>query len=138
MPGLITHFKVLTESVKHLSNRKKKTFLLKSIKSLLSTEEHWKAALFGSMGPNIFDYSLKRNKRSHYGNDISFFLHDGGSTNIITWMLNRISEYEDFNNEWASVQRAYIYGYISHIISDSYLNPYIFYWSGFPDTDRSA
>ncbi|MFC1670688.1 zinc dependent phospholipase C family protein [Spirochaetota bacterium] len=134
MPGLITHFKVLKESAKYLSNRKKKTYLLRSIESLFSTEEHWKAAQFGSIGPNIFDYNLKKNKKSNYGNEISFFLHDGGSTDIISWMLNKVSKYEDLNNEWASIQRAYLYGYISHIICDSFLNPYIFYWSGFPDT----
>ena len=56
MPGIITHFKILKESIRFLSKRSKKTFLLRSIESLLNNEEHFKAALFGSLGPNIFDY----------------------------------------------------------------------------------
>ena len=137
MPGIITHFKILTDSIEYLSKRQKKSYLLRSIESLFKTEDHLKAALFGSIGPNIFDYRLKRNEKNHYGNNISFFLHDGGSSDLLSSMIKKLSKFDDFNNEWASVQRAYLYGYLTHIISDSIFHPFMFYWSGFPDENET-
>jgi hypothetical protein len=47
-------------------------------------------------------------------------------------MISKIYSYADKNTEWAAQQRAYLYGYISHIVADAVFHPYIFYYSGFP------
>jgi hypothetical protein len=49
-------------------------------------------------------------------------------------MIRTIYLYRDKNNEWASTQRAYLYGLISHLITDAYFHPFVFYFSGFPST----
>ncbi len=91
-----------------------------------------KAAHFGSLGPNIFDYIPARRRRGAYGNPVSFFLHDGGTPDLLKGMLALIYGRKDRNTEWASLQRAYLYGYISHMVSDAVFHPFIMYWSGFP------
>src|SRR3990172_2364946 len=53
-------------------------------------------------------------------------------------MIKKIYSYKDKNNEWAALQRAYLYGFISHIISDSIFHPFIFYYSGFPATNSKT
>lgn len=133
MPGIVTHNKLLKETISCLSKKDKKTYLLRSIESLLTSPEHHSAALFGAIGPNIFDYIPLRNKKNYYGNEISFFLHNGGSGKIIQSMIHKIYSYPDKNNEWSAIQRAYLFGFISHIIADTIFHPYIFYYSGFPD-----
>ncbi len=133
MPGIVTHSKLLKESISCLSKKDKKSYLLRSLETLLATPEHHTAALFGAIGPNLFDYIPVRNKKNYYGNEISFFLHNGGSGKIINTMIQQIYSYKDKNNEWSAMQRAYLYGFISHIIADYIFHPYIFYYSGFPD-----
>jgi len=133
MPGIITHNKILRESIKHLSERNNKTFLLRSVESLFNSEEFMKAALFGSIGPNIFDYIPLRNKKNYYGNEISFLLHNGSIVDIINQMIEKIYSFNDKNNHWSAIQRAYLYGLISHIVSDSIFHPFVFYFSGFPN-----
>ena len=133
MPGIVTHSRVLKESILHLSKRDKKSYLLRSIESLFNTAHNFTAGLFGAIGPNIFDYIPKRNKDNYYGNEISFFFHNGGAGKFIQAMVEKLYAYQDKNTEWASIQRAYIYGFISHIITDSVFHPFIFYYSGFPN-----
>lgn len=133
MPGLVTHSRLLKESIILLSKKEKKTYLLRSIETLFSTPMHLTAGLFGSIGPNIFDYIPLRTKRNYYGNEISFFIHNGGSDKLVQSMIKKIYSYPDKNNEWSSIQRAYLYGFISHIVTDSMFHPFIFYYSGFPD-----
>ncbi|MCP4137900.1 MAG: zinc dependent phospholipase C family protein [bacterium] len=134
MPGIVTHNKILKETVKSLSKKGNKSYLSRSIISLFNSDEYLQAGLFGALGPNIFDYIPRRNKKFYYGHEISFFLHNGGSKELLSSMINRVYDYEDKNNEWAAAQRAYLYGFISHIIADSFFHPFVFYWSGFPDT----
>jgi hypothetical protein len=133
MPGIVTHNRILKESILNLSKREKKSYLLKSIETLFNTPRHLTAALFGSIGPNIFDYIPSRNKHNYYGNDISFFIHNGGADKLLHAMIKTIYGYHDKNTEWAATQRAYLYGFISHIVSDAIFHPFIFYYSGFPD-----
>lgn len=132
MPGIVTHNKIFKESIKYLSKKKKKNYLLKSIDSLFSSQENLTAGLFGSIGPNLFDYIPSRKKNDVYGNGISFFLHNGGFEKLIIEFIERLYSYNDKNTEWAAAQRAYIYGFLSHIISDSIIHPFVFYFSGFP------
>ena len=133
MPGIITHNRIFTESIRLLSRRKKKSYLLKSIDTLFNSPENLRAGLFGSIGPNIFDYIPRRTKNSYFGHRASFFLHNGGAHDLLTSMIGKIYSCQDKNNEWSSVQRAYLYGYISHIISDALIHPFVFFWSGFPE-----
>lgn len=133
MPGIVTHNRILKESILSLSKKEKKTYLLKSIETLFNSPRHLSDGLFGSIGPNIFDYIPRITKHNYYGNDISFFLHNGGADKLIHAMIETIYSYHDKNTEWAAAQRAYLYGFISHIVSDSIFHPFIFYYSGFPD-----
>jgi len=133
MPGIITHNKIFKESIKHLSRRPKKSYLLRSIEALFSSHENMRAGLFGSIGPNIFDY-LPSKRGDSYCSKNSFYMHDGHMGKFISAMIDRIYAYDDKNTEWAAIQRAYAYGMISHIISDSIFHPYVFYFSGFPDS----
>ncbi len=133
MPGIITHNKIFHESFRLLAKRKKKTFLLRSLETLFNSPENYRAALFGSIGPNIFDYIPSRGKNSVFGHNASFFLHNGGSHNLLESMIKNLYSQDDKNTEWSSIQRAYLYGFISHIIADSIYHPFIYYWSGFPE-----
>ncbi|HOD15232.1 MAG TPA: zinc dependent phospholipase C family protein [Spirochaetota bacterium] len=134
MPGIVTHNRILKESILSLSKKEKKSYLLKSIETLFNSPQHMTAGLFGSIGPDIFDFIPRINKRKYYGNDISFYIHNGGADKLIHTMIKTIYDYHDKNTEWAATQRAYLYGFISHIVSDSLFHPFIFYYSGFPDT----
>ena len=87
MPGIVTHNRILKESILNLSKREKKSYLLKSIETLFNTPRHLTAGLFGSLGPNIFDYIPARNKHNYYGNDISFFIHNGGADKLLHAMI---------------------------------------------------
>jgi hypothetical protein len=132
MPGIILHNRILNEAIQYLSKKKKVYSITRSIESLMKSIDFRRAAFFGAIGPNIFDY-IPFKKRSLFGSEISFLIHDGGSTKLISAMLNRLFSLRDHNNEWASTQRAYLYGFISHIIADSLFHPFMFYWSGFPE-----
>lgn len=133
MPGIVTHSKIFKYTIGNLSKKEKKSYLLKSIETLFNTPEHLSAGLFGAIGPNIFDYIPKRNRQDCYGSDESFSIHNGGSESIIQSMIKKIYSYKDKNNEWTAIQRAYLYGFISHVISDSIFHPFVFYYSGFPE-----
>ncbi len=135
MPGIVTHSRVLKESIASLSKREKKSYLHRSIEALFQTPENFSAGLFGTLGPNIFDYIPKRKYTGNHGNDISFFLHDGGFDKLLQTMITKIVSYPDKNTEWAAVQRSYLYGFISHIVTDSIFHPYVFYYSGFPNSN---
>jgi hypothetical protein len=133
MPGIVTHSRILKEAVQFLSQKEKKSYLLNSIATLFNSPEHLTAGLFGAIGPNIFDYIPRRTSQAYYGSDISFFIHNGGSYKLLQAMTAKLYGYEDKNTEWASIQRAYLYGFISHIIADSVFHPFVFYYSGFPN-----
>lgn len=132
MPGIITHAVAFFESLEHLKRKKQQSFKTRSIEALFGSEEHLRAGLFGTLGPNIFDYNPFRRARRPYGSILSFLLHNDGASTVAGKMLDRIIAMHDFNNEWASTQRAYFYGYISHLICDTIFHPFVFYFSGFP------
>jgi hypothetical protein len=133
MPGIYTHNYIFRKSVEGILKNRSRSYLNRSIETLFSTPEHFKAGLFGAIGPNIFDYMNIRNKGGGYGNEITFALHDKNCRGFLQHMTDIVINNKDSRNEWSSVQRAYLLGYLSHIISDSILHPYIFYSSGFPD-----
>lgn len=132
MPGIITHAIAFFESLEHLEKKKQKTFKRRSIQALFKSGDHLRAALFGILGPNIFDYNPFRKTHLYPGSKLSFFLHNQAATKIAINMLDRILAMHDFNNEWASIQRAYFYGYISHLVCDAVFHPFVFFFSGFP------
>ncbi len=134
MPGIITHNRILFESIEYLKNEKKKNSFSNSILSLFKSKSFLKAGLFGAIGPNIFDYLPFRNDNFISGNSLSYELHSTRNEMLLKSMLNTIFQYKDQNNEWSSTQKAYIYGFISHIISDSIFHPFIYYWSGLPSS----
>ncbi len=132
MPGIVTHNRIFKESILFLKKKEKRNFLLNSINALFENPSHMTAGLFGTIGPNIFDYIPFQSGNRIYGSDISFFIHNGGLDKLLQHMIDTLYNYGDKNNEWASTQRAYIYGFISHIVADSIFHPFIFYYSGFP------
>lgn len=136
MPGIYTHNYIFRKAAAGVSKSSGKSYLMKSISLLLSSPEHKKAGLLGAIGPNIFDYIHPFKKGELYGNRISFYLHDSGYSSFIDKMIDVILESGDMRNEWTSVRRAYLLGYIAHIISDSIVHPYVFYNSGFPENDN--
>jgi hypothetical protein len=133
MPGIYTHNYIFRKSVEGILKNRNSSYFNRSIEILFSTPEHLKAGLFGSIGPNIFDYMNIRGNGMSYGNEIAFSLHDKSCRGFLQHMIDIVIDNKDSRNEWSSIQRAYLLGYISHIISDSILHPYIFYSSGFPD-----
>ncbi len=132
MPGIITHAVAFFESLEYLKRKKQRTFKARSIEALFGNEEHLRAGLFGTLGPNIFDYNPFRKTGRSYGSTLSFLLHNDGASTAAGKMLDRIIAMHDFNNEWASTQRAYFYGYLSHFLCDAIFHPFVFYFSGFP------
>jgi len=119
--------------VENVLRNRGRSYIDRSIETLYSTPEHFKAGLFGAIGPNIFDYMHFLGKGSSYGNELAFALHDRNCIPYLQHMTDIVMKNKDSRNEWSAVQRGYLFGYISHIISDSVLHPYIFYSSGFPD-----
>jgi len=132
MPGIYTHNVIFKRALGTVLKRSSSSYLSKSIVSLFNSPEHMKAGLFGSIGPNLFDYMNFRYKGRNYGNDISFALHSSGGSAFVGEMVDIIKNYKDSRNEWSSSQRAFIMGYVSHLIADSIIHPYVFYCSGFP------
>jgi hypothetical protein len=138
MPGIYTHNYIFRKSVESILKNRNRSYINRSIETLFSTPEHFKAGLFGAIGPNIFDYMNVRQKGGSYAHEITFALHDKSCTGFLHHMTGIVMNNKDSRNEWSSVQRGYLLGYISHIISDSILHPYIFYSSGFPDRMESG
>ena len=138
MPGIITHKKIFIDSMKLLSGRKNRSYLLQSIAALLANPVQKQAALFGVLGPNIFDYIPVAFGKKSYGHPISFAIHNGETPELLRVMIEQICLHEDKNNEWSAMQRAYLYGFISHLIADEIIHPYVLYMSGYPDTAKDT
>lgn len=133
MPGIYTHNYIFRKCVESIQKNRSRYYLNRSIETLFSTPEHFRAGLFGSIGPNIFDYMSIKNRGTGYGNEIAFALHDKNCGGFLKQMTDIVINSKDSRNEWSSIQRGYLLGYISHIVSDSIIHPYIFYSSGFPE-----
>jgi len=119
MPGIYTHNYIFRKCVESILKNRNRSYINRSIETLFSTPEHFKAGLFGAIGPNIFDYMNVRQKGEGYAHEITFALHDRSCTGFLHHMTGIVMNNKDSRNEWSSVQRGYLLGYISHIISDS-------------------
>ncbi len=133
MPGIITHSRLVSESLTYLRRKKDFTPYTRSVEILFNNKSFFKNALFGSLGPNIFEY-VPFQQKGFFGTEITDFLHSQGLKASITYMMEQTLMSGDHTTEWASTRRAFLYGYVSHIIADSVFHPFIFYWSGFPES----
>ena len=134
MPGIYTHNYIFRKAVENAVKSKNRQFVSKTIEVLFSTPEYFQAGLFGAIGPNIFDYMEIVRKGSRYCNEIAFALHNKNYKTYLQHMINIVLSNKDMGSEWTSLQRGYLLGYISHLIADSVVHPYIFFSSSFPST----
>jgi len=134
MPGIYTHNFIFRRSVENVIKNHGRSGMMRSLEILFSDREHMRAGYFGAIGPDIFDYMNIWSKGGIYGSELSFSLHDSGCSSFIGHMSDIITSQKDSRNEWASIQKSYLLGYISHVLADAVLNPFIFYFSGFPST----
>ncbi len=136
MPGIITHNRVFIDSINFLKKEKQKSIYAKSIEILFQSESRLKAGLFGAIGPDIFN-TIPFKKISYIsGSEISYELHTSKIEKLLKSMLFSLMSNNDQNTEWASIQRSYLYGLLSHLISDSIFHPFIYYWSGFTNSEH--
>ena len=136
MPGIYTHNYIFRKAVENIA--KNKNFLNKNIESLFSTREYFQSGLFGAIGPNVFDYMEIIRNGNRYCSEISFALHNKNYKTYLQHMINIATSNKDTRCEWASLQRGYLLGYISHLISDAFIHPYIFFSSSFPGSMNRA
>ncbi|HPS58288.1 MAG TPA: zinc dependent phospholipase C family protein [Spirochaetota bacterium] len=134
MPGIYTHNFIFKRVIDNVLRNRNRSHMMRSLEILFSDKEHLRAGLFGAIGPDIFDFMSVFNRSGIYGNDIAFHLHDSGCVSFADRMIDSVIAQKDSRNEWASVQKAYLLGYISHIVADAVINPFIFYFSGFPSS----
>ena len=134
MPGIYTHNFIFKRVIDNVVRYRNRSHLMRSLEILFSDREHLRAGLFGSIGPDLFDYMNVYNRGGIYGNEIAFYLHDSGCSSFTGWMIDSVISQNDSRNEWVSIQKAYLLGYISHLVADAVLNPFIFYFSGFPSS----
>ncbi len=134
MPGLITHNRVFFEAINLLKKKDQNSIHNKSIEALFLTKTFLKAGLFGTIGPDIFNFFPFFKKNYSGCSQISFDLHSVKSSEFLNKIFALLSDHKYKNNEWYDILRAYFYGLISHYIADSIFHPFIYYWSGFPLT----
>ncbi len=134
MPGIFTHNRVFLDALDLLTAGKKKTFASGPVAALFSTPANMTAGLFGSAGPDIFESLPSPSKFNCHGRDISFSIHNGDPGGFTANLSSIALSDGDMNTEWKSMQRAYLYGFLSHIIADSVIYPFVFFFSGFPDS----
>jgi hypothetical protein len=132
MPSIITHFKLIAESRLQLQKKKDISPFTRTLESLFSEPEFLGAAFLGSLGPDIFDYLSLARTRDYLGTPGSSYLHSRGVAASLSYLSDLTLKITDFTTEWAAMQRAYFYGYVSHLITDQIFNPFMFYWTGFP------
>ncbi|RPI92442.1 MAG: hypothetical protein EHM32_09135 [Spirochaetales bacterium] len=132
MPGIITHSRLFQESLFSLKRAKDATPFGKSIEALYSVPERLRAGLFGSIGPDIFDY-LPVARRDFFGTPLTMQIHSPRLSQSLAALLSRTLLVGDFNNEWSATRRAYSYGFVAHLIADAVFHPFVYYWAGFPD-----
>lgn len=132
MPGIYTHNFVFKRVVDNVLKNRGRSHMMRSLEILFSDKEHLRAGLFGAIGPDIFNFMKAYDRGGIYGNAISFYLHDSGCVPFADRMLDTVIAQKDSRNEWASIQKAYLLGYISHTMADAIINPFAFYFSGFP------
>ncbi|MBN2400829.1 MAG: zinc dependent phospholipase C family protein [Spirochaetes bacterium] len=131
MPGIITHNRVFIESINYLKKEKRRSINSKSVEILFKSDSCLRAGLFGAIGPDAFACLPFKKNNFICGSDISYVLHSPQNEKLLKSMLITLMSYTDQNTEWTAIQRAYLYGLISHLIADSIFHPFIYYWSGF-------
>ncbi|TAL30625.1 MAG: hypothetical protein EPN93_19310, partial [Spirochaetes bacterium] len=132
MPSIITHFKLIAESRLHLQKKKEISPFTRTLESLFCEPEFLGAAFLGAIGPDIYDYLSLVSDRDHLGTPRSAFLHSRGLSASLMYLADLALKVPTFTTEWAAMQRAYFYGYVSHLITDQIFNPFMFYRTGFP------
>ena len=137
MPGIITHSRIFAETINHLKKEKQKSIYAKSIEILFNSDSCFKAGSFGAAGPDVFNHLPFKKYNFICGSEISYHIHCTGNEKFLKSMLLALMAHKDQNTEWASLQRAYFYGILSHLISDSIFHPFIYYWSGFTLSDKN-
>jgi hypothetical protein len=140
MPAIITHLKLIIESVAHINRKKDITPFTRTLESFFREPEFLGAACLGAIGPDIYDYLPFMFQRGHLGAPPTSYLHSSGLKASLGYLSDLTLKNNDYANEWSALQRAYFYGYVSHIIADQLFHPFIFYWTGFPrnDSQRSS
>lgn len=133
MPGIITHSKVFLEALKYARKKKPSSLSLRSIDILFGNDLFLKAGLFGCLGPDIFNYIPLTGHRDFYGSPISYILHSSRLEKSLLFLFQKALLIKDPNNEWNAMRRAYLHGYVSHVITDAVFHPFMFYWTGFPE-----
>ncbi len=136
MPGIYTHNIIFRKTLKLAGNNVKKGMLYKSIESFFGSEQYLRAGLFGSLGPDIFDYLNPIWGRRSFGSEVSFYLHDEAHASVPQRMVEILYEGNDPRGVWSSLQKAYLMGYVSHLIGSALINPYVFFKSGIPGKGR--
>ncbi len=132
MPALLTHSKLLSDTIRYLQRRKDCTPSTRSLETLFSTPDFRRAAHFGALGPDIFEYLPLSRDNNYFGLHLTRYLHSEGIRTSLSSMMKRAIQSHDSHMEWATIQRSYFYGYLSHLIADSVYHPFVFYWTGFP------
>ena len=107
----------------------------RSLEILFATPLFARAGYFGCLGPDVIDYLPLMKKKSFFGTALNKDLHSARLAESLRMMLTRVLHASDPVNEWSAAQRAFVYGYVSHIVTDAVFHPFIYYWAGFPDTD---
>lgn len=134
MPGIYTHNFIFRRVVENVFKNRSRSHMMRSLEILFSDKEHMRAGLFGSIGPDIFDFMSVYSRGEIYGNDIAFNLHDSECVSFLESMAGAVIAQKDSRNEWSSIQRAYLLGYLSHLAADAAIHPFTFYFSGFPSS----
>ena len=137
MPALLTHSKLLYDSIRYLKRKKDCTPCTRSLDTIFKTPNFMRAAYFGALGPDIFEYLPVSRHNNHYGLHLTRYLHSEGLRVSLSSMLKRSILSHDSHMEWTTIQRSYLYGYLSHLIADSIFHPFVFYWAGFPQDGSS-
>lgn len=138
MPGIVTHHRIMHEMIEFLPKKKYRNFLTRMLIVRFSDTRFRNAALFGSIGPNMFDYIPFNRENVFKGSRLSFLLHGRGGRDVVASMAKSLKEDTNRETNWYNFQRAYLYGYLAHVVSDALFHPYIYYWAGFPSNGNSS
>ncbi len=135
MPGIQTHIQLFTDAMNAVKSDKNPGRGTRSLEILFATPLFARAGYFGCLGPDVIDYLPLMKKKSFFGTALNKDLHSARLAESLRMMLTRVLHASDPVNEWSAAQRAFVYGYVSHIVTDAVFHPFIYYWAGFPDTD---
>ncbi len=136
MAGIYTHNVLFRKTLNLVRNNVKQGPIYKSIESFFASDQYLRAGLFGALGPDIFDYMDPILGKRTFGSEVSFYLHDRAHMSIPKRMVQILYEGNDPRGTWSALQKAYLMGYVSHLIGDALVHPYVFFKSGIPSQGR--